>query len=80
MSAYFGKHDPRHFHVMSSALVSVISALNVGRTGNTGNVAIHANSRGYRITFRGRTVAKGSTPDELHKQFSAACDRAKDSK
>jgi len=38
---------------------------------------VHASSKGYRITVNGKTVAKGKTPDELHRNFSKLIEEAK---
>lgn len=75
MSAYFRK--PCEFHIMSLELATVITVLNKGRTGGLVAVAVHANSKGYRITFQGRTVAAGKTLAELQSNFKAAVDKAK---
>jgi hypothetical protein len=58
-------------------MATVICVLNQGRMGSLGNVAIHASRKGYRITLGGETIAKGSTPKELHASFSGAVDKPK---
>lgn len=67
--------DPLHFSVFSPAISTVICALNQGRTGKLGAVAVHASSKGYRITFDGRTLARGSTPGELAANFKKRVDK-----
>ena len=65
------------FHIMSTALVSVIGALNLGRSGKFGTISITANGRGYSIKMGRHTFAKGRTPQELHDNFEGAVEKAK---
>lgn len=71
--------DPRTFSVLMIELSSVICVLNQGRTGNLGTAAILASKQGFRITFNGRTIAKGGTPKELHEAFQTAVKTARQS-
>ena len=68
--------DPREFSVLQSELATVICVLNKGRLGGLGSVAVHSNSKGYRITLNGNTLAKGGTPKELQNAFAAAVKKA----
>lgn len=62
---------PEEFHLMSEALASVMSVLNIGRTGDV-STSVHASAKGYRIAVGRSTFARGKTPEELLKNFRAA--------
>ena len=56
---------PPRIHFLSSGIEAVLGALNIGRQTKLGAMAVIANSKGYRITFRGKTVATGVDLPEL---------------
>lgn len=64
------------FDILCDGTATVISVLNLGRTGPTPS-AIHASKKGYRITVEGLTIAKGKTPRELQESFERAVAKAK---
>lgn len=57
---------------------TIIGCLNSSLEGN-GGITIKASKRGISISFRGRPLAKGKTPDELQSNFDAALSIAKKS-
>lgn len=71
------RDDHLHFLVWSNSVSSVLSALNTGRTSGIGAVSIHASSRGYAIKLKGRVLAKGHSPEDLHRAFQAEIEKAK---
>lgn len=77
MSAYFKTAEERSlsYSPMSADLSCVISILNAGMAG--GQTAVHASTKGLRITMFGKTIAKGRTPRELAESFEAARQKAR---
>ena len=64
-----------HFSIFEPGpLKSILAVLNTARQGVKGgstSAAVHASSKGFRITLNGVTIAKGSTPRELQQAFDA---------
>lgn len=57
---------------------TILGCLNSSLEGN-GGITIKASKRGISISFRGKPLAKGKTPDELQRNFDAALSIAKQS-
>ncbi len=77
-------HKTTGFSIFESGpLALLLTVLNNGRSGISGlkfRVAVHASSKGFRIVLNGKTIAKGATPQELHKSYEAAQEKAKNAK
>lgn len=61
------------FHRASSA---IIGCLNSALEGN-GSITIRASKKGLSIHLGRSLLAKGKTPEELHQNFAAAMDKAR---
>lgn len=64
--------SPDEIAPLSDGMCSILRALNTARTGKSGVCAVHASSKGYRITFNGKSIARGKNGHELHLSFEQA--------
>lgn len=57
--------------MFSDVVPAIIGVLNFGLEEKGGAVAVHASSRGMRITLDGKTIAQGHSPQTLFEEFKS---------
>ncbi len=63
-------------HIFHPGIGSILGPLNSGLDGVHGTISIHASKNGLRMSQNGKTLAKGKTLGQLHKNLKAEIAKA----